>query len=596
MRNRQINIQIFSLFCMCFLLNCSSIVVPESDFLEEVKVTPKNLEYFYDSIRFEVEGKIRLESVMIPWDPMVRLELRSPEKMLDLGVLELQKGLDAYRFKKVFRIHYEPWMDASLLEIKFNQGQKDISEAEELKVLAKGILITPLLAKVGKVYPNEPIPEVGLYIPTGVAAIDMTRTGVFEVLYNVGSSKFDLTPTNVEVIENLKTFITENPSIISIKITGIQSPESSEGKNSSLGKDRADNLYRYLAESGIIMRDSMTEVTSRWNDWFDFRLLLRDYSKISTQRKDEYYSVLLNGSEFLDQLEQLKKISEFSTVSRDLYPRLRAARVEIESKPLAGLDQNKALELQKILVENKEGTSLSLAEWSIAGEFSPRLQDKEVIYTKMTALFRSTIPYNNLAVVKMRMAQRTLDPEIKSELWEEAMGLLNQASRMETNSYVMHNQGQIMIFMGDYWGAYKKLSDASILTKNKDFLKVNEGLRGALDIIRGDYKLATLRFDYPYTHAKDYFNKGLAYFLIKDYVNANLSFEESVIADRGYGYGYYGLAMVASENGQKEVAIIQLKKAIDTNKLIFERALIDPVFDGIRSEQAFYDIFRKDIF
>jgi hypothetical protein len=44
------------------------------------------------------------------------------------------------------------------------------------------------------------------------------------------------------------------------------------------------------------------------------------------------------------------------------------------------------------------------------------------------------------------------------------------------------------------------------------------------------------------------------------------------------------------------VAIIQLKKAIDSNELIYQRALIDPVFEEIRSEQAFFDIFRQDIF
>jgi hypothetical protein len=84
--------------------------------------------------------------------------------------------------------------------------------------------------------------------------------------------------------------------------------------------------------------------------------------------------------------------------------------------------------------------------------------------------------------------------------------------------------------------------------------------------------------------------------LAKDYGNASLSFEESVIADRNYGYGYYGLAMVAAKSAQKEVAIIHLKKAIDSNELIYQRALIDPVFEEIRSEQAFFDIFRQDIF
>ena len=596
MQNRRVNNQIFGLLGLFFLLSCSSIIVPESNFLKEAKATPTILEYLRDSIRFEVEGRIPVESVMTPRNPIVRLEMRSPENSLDLGTIELQKEFDAYRFKKSFIVPYSAWMDASFLELQFNQGEKNLPKPDERKVLAKGVVTTPLLAKVGKVNPNEPIPDVGLYIPTGTAAIDLSRSGAFEVLFKPGSSKLDLSTSNKDAIENLRNFITENPNILRLRITGIQSPEPAEGKTSKLGSDRAAEVYRYLAASGFMLRDSLTEVKSRWNDWFDFRLLLRDDTRISTQRKDEYYSILLNGSEFLEQTAQLKKVAGFSEISRSLFPRLRAVKIEIEAKSLPGLDQDQAMELRKILDENRIGKSLDLAEWAIAGEFSPRLQDKEAIYSKMTELFRSALPYNNLAVVKMRQAQRTLDPEVKDKLWEEANGLLIQASRLETSPYVLHNQGQILTLKGEYWEAYKKLSDASVLSRDPNFLKINESLRGALDVIRGDYRLATLRFDYPYSDAKDFFNKGLAYYLAKDYGNASLSFEESVIADRDYGYGYYGLAMVAAKSAQKEVAIIQLKKAIDSNELIYQRALIDPVFEEIRSEQAFFDIFRQDIF
>src|SRR5690606_6326890 len=166
-----------------------------------------------------------------------------------------------------------------------------------------------------------------------------------------------------------------------------------------------------------------------------------------------------------------------------------------------------------------------------------RLEDKARIYSKMTELYRSVIPYNNLAVVKMRQAQRTLDQATKDQLWKEANQLLNQAAKISTDPYVMHNQGQIMVLQGKTWEAYKNLSDASVLTRNEDFLKYNESLRGALDIIRGDFKLATLRFDYSYTEPKDFFNKGLAYFLSGDLANASLSFEESVMVGRNYGYG-----------------------------------------------------------
>jgi hypothetical protein len=357
--------------------------------------------------------------------------------------------------------------------------------------------------------------------------------------------------------------------------------------------ERALVIQKRVKAEGLVFRDSLVEVKSRWKDWFDFRLLLRDYSKISTQRKDQYYSILLNGADFITQSQQLKKMPGFEQVSRDLFPKLRAAKIEIVAKPVPGLDQVQSASLKEALEKEGSNNTLAQLDWAIAGETSPRLDDKAEIYSKMTELFRSALPYNNLAVVKMRQAQRTLEDSVKSKLWNDAYRLLDQALKIETNPYVLHNQGQILVLQGKAWEAYKKLSDASVLSRDPDFLMVNESLRGALDIMRGDYKLAILRFDYPFIEPSNLFNKGLAYFLAKDYSNASLSFEESVLAGRNFGYGYYGLAMVAALSGQEELALIQLQKAIESSEQIYQKALIDPIFEELRQNQDFFEIFKS---
>lgn len=584
---------ILNIFLLGILTSCGSRIMSGSNFLADSKISPSKLEFFRDSIQFEVSGVIPIQSVMSPKNPQVSLHLVSKERSMSLGKLPLTKNFEAYRYSESFKVAYEPWMEFGTMELHFNQGENQSKIPQETKLLAKGVITTALLAKVGNVFADEPIPDVGLYIPTGVAAIDQSKSEAFEILFAAGSSEINLTRSTAATLEKLRQFITQNPSIKRIRITGIQSPEASEGKSSALGDRRAKAVYDYLIESGFLLKDSTTELKSRWNDWFDLRLLLRDYSKISTQRKDQYYDVLLNGSDYLSQLKQLTGIAGFQQVSKDLFPKLRAAKIEIEAKPLAGLNQEQALALRRALKEGVGGRNLDLLEWSQAGEFTPRLTDKAEIYTEMTELFRSALPYNNLAVVRMKEAQQTLDIDAKEKLWDEASWLLNQAARLETNPYVLHNQGQILIFQGRYWDAYKKLSDASVLTKNEDFLKINESLRGALDIIRGDYRLATLRFEGSYSDAKNLFNKGLAAFLAKDYANANLAFEQSVIADREYGYGFYGLAMIAMETGQKEVAMIQLQKAIATSENLYQKALLDPFFEEIRDEPGYFELLKR---
>ncbi|WP_158530520.1 hypothetical protein [Algoriphagus yeomjeoni] len=560
--------------------------------MEDSQVIPGKLEFIRDSVRFEVTGTIPIESVLSPKNPKVNILFKSSENSLLFEELELTKNVSYYSYSKEFVLAYEPWMEGAFLEVQFFQGKKAQEEPYQKKVLARGVITTPLLAKVGKVNFDEPIPQVGLFISTGVMDTDLSRSKEFLIKFDAGSSSIKMNSANAQVIADLKNFLTENSSVLSFKITGVQSPENAEGSSSKLGMDRAEAVNKLLKESNITIRDSLIEVTSRWNDWFDFRLLLREYEKISTQRKDQFYAVLLDEADYQTQAQGLRKITGFNQVAGDLFPSLRAAKIEVVAKPLPGLNQAQSLVLQKALEQSTASSELDMADWAIAGETTPRLEDKAKIYSKMTELFRSVIPYNNLAVVKMRLAQRTLDQETKDLLWKEANDLLYQAAKIDTNPYVLHNQGQIMVLQGKTWEAYKKLSDASVLTRNEDFLKYNESLRGALDILRGDYKLATLRFDYDYTEPKEFFNKGLAYYLSKDFSNASLSFEESVMAGRNYGYGFYGLALIAAQSGQAEVALLQLDRAIHASELLYQKALVDPIFEELRSSEEFFQIFR----
>lgn len=570
-------------------------LVPETDYLSETKLSPAKLRFHRDSIKFTLSGEIPVVSVLLPRNPKLRLVLKYSDQLLDLGYLDLAKEVSAYTYKSSFALLYEPWMETASLELQFFQGKKETGIPFETKIVARGVITAPLMAKVGQVQPDEPIPQVGMYMPTGLLDRDLTKSRTFTFLFGPGDAVFDASyRKNLSQLEELRNFLTENPSITSVKVTGLQSPEREESGNSQLGMQRAESLSAYLKEKQLVSQATEVALGRRWNNWFDFRLLLRDYSGLSTQQRDKYYDILLNGELYETQREELRQIPGFERVSRELYPQLRSAKLELSARPVQGLDIRESQKLQQALVEDGLNAELDVMDWALAGETAPRLEDKDKIYIKMTQLFRTALPYTNLAVVKMRQAQRSLDINEKDSLLLRAEILLRQAERIETSPYILHNLGQILVLRGENWEAYKKLSDATTLTRNEDFLKVNESLRGALDIIRGDYKLATLRFDYDYSEPKDFFNKGLAFYLAEDYANATLNFEESVFARRDYGYGFYGLAMVAAASKQKEVALIHLSKAVGVNELLYQRALVDPVFEEIRASGDFFEIFSSD--
>jgi tetratricopeptide (TPR) repeat protein len=589
----QFNYRMFNILVILFLLSSGSlfsksIIVPENKFLKDVQLTPGKLKLEGDSIRFTVKGSIPIESVLTPKNPKVKLTFHAEGNQLDLGEFELKRGVSSYEYEKRYALKFEPWMTGATLEVFFFQGKKENQAAFEKQVLAKGIIAPQLMVKLGEVYPDEPIPVVGLFITSGNLDKDIARNEEFVFQFDPGSSTYKSGAANSEALKKLDAFLEANPDVQGIKITGIQSPESTEGKNSALGMSRAESVKKMLGARVNSLPESHLKLSSRWNDWFDLRLLLRDYKGISTNRKDELYAVLMNQETYLEQNDRLRKVPGFSQVAQDLYPKLRVAKVEITSKPRSGLDMQQSIKLKDALSRNDGTNALSFAEWTLAAESTQSIEEKAAIYSKMTEFFRSPLPYNNMAVVRMRQAQRTLDPGSKEVLWEEAMRLLTQAYRIEPTPQTLHNQGQVMALLGDYWGAYKKLSDASTLTLNPDFLQHNEALRGALDILRGDYKLATLRFDYRFTDPKDYFNKGLAYYMVGDYPNANMAFEESVVQGRSFGYGYYGLAMIAAAGGQNEVALIQLKKAIAANRQLSQRAFQDPLFEELRNSPEFF--------
>jgi len=66
-----------------------------------------------------------------------------------------------------------------------------------------------------------------------------------------------------------------------------------------------------------------------------------------------------------------------------------------------------------------------------------------------------------------------------------------------------------------------------------------------------------------------------------------------VIQNRSFGYGYYGLALLAVNAGQKEVALIQLQRAVSLNEELYRWMLYDPSFEEIREMDDFFDSSEK---
>lgn len=579
------NLKIFLLSSLFFLLCIEAYSRQVNDvYTENAKIKPEKLTLFADSVRFSLKGTIPIISGLIPRNPRLRLVLKSLTNKEDFGELILKKNVSTYSYDQSFVFLYEPWMEESYLELQFFQGSKKNEEPGEKKILAYGIVTTPLLMRKELGNKQDGVFGSGMFIPSASVGYSIEENLKLEFFFRPGTSLFESTEANQKALRILDQFLVKNSSISNVKITGIQSPELSEGRNSKLGMDRALSFKTVLQKRGLDVDDNLIQLDSRSNSWIDFKENIDSHPNLTSDQKKEYQAVLSSGLDFLDQNIRLKKIQGFEEVSKELFPRLRVAKLEIHGKQIWGLDPVKLKRLRELLSDQVGINTLKEIDWEIAGEYAETLDDKELIFSKMISFFKTSTSLNNLAVVKMRQAQLKTSQQEKEKLLKEADLLLSDALQIDNNPFVLYNQAILLIEKGENWDAYGKLSTASNLSTNLEFKVEIENLRGFLDVLRGDYKLARIRYNYPSTDPVFLFNKGIAYFLAEDLATASIAFEESILADRQFGFGYYGLALVAARSGLDDIAWIHLQNAINSNEEIYHRAKFDPMMESVRKK------------
>ena len=571
---------IIRLFCLLFVFFSAEQKLCSQQaplkYLGSIELAPQKLRLEKDSIRFLISGKLAIGSGLLTKQPEVRLRLLAKYDSLDLGRVDLNNQTGISTLQKKVALYFQPWMEEASLVLDFSLGKNKPSV--ETKILAKGVHAPQLLVRLGQYLPGETVPRVGRYdFPEkSVEAIPQTKAIYFR--FEPGKSDWLADSENQKAKMELAKFLEQNPEVVSLKITGLQSPEQAEGRTSQLGYRRAEQMGQKLQEFFPGISKDQINLQSRWNDWLDFRVHLSNYSEIPEQTKAQYYKELDAEGTYFEKGLRMRAIPDFERVAAAIYPKLRSALVELTAKPVVGLNrQKKNLLRESLAVDGKN--KLSYTDWELAAASTSSLDEKAFLYASMIKWFASPAPFINLAVVRMQQGQELEDNESRVVLWEEAARLLEAANQMQVTPLGLYNGGQLKVLRGEFWDAYKILSEAFVLAKEDASLShAIESLRGALDVQRGDYKLALLRFGYPMVSAEYWFNKGLAYYLIGDYQGANTAFEASVLAKREFGYGYYGLALVAMELGQLESAHFYFEKAITANIGLKQKIAIDPIF------------------
>ena len=185
------------------------------------------------------------------------------------------------------------------------------------------------------------------------------------------------------------------------------------------------------------------KIGSRWNDWFDFRLFIAADSNLSEAQKSVYFEILREQWSYFYQATQLKALPGFEEVAAQIYPKLRAVKVEVTAMPATGMTKNQKAYLQEVSLPEAKNP-WTYEEWVEVVAACHRLDEKLWVWTSMWRWYQEPSVLSNLAVVRMRQSQAVDDLGSKEILWEEAARLLAEANRLKEDPLTLYNHGQLL--------------------------------------------------------------------------------------------------------------------------------------------------------
>lgn len=586
---------LFAFLYLIYLSACSPRLQSIDDMLDGVKVNPEVLVLHRDSVKFTIAGSIPLKYLSKDARILLYPEYIYDGKVFRLGEIIPFDGvynqtITEAKFTSNYLIPFLPGMEKGELQIRSVYQAKNKLYAGSVQKIGVGVITTPMLARFGQVRIDQPIPEIGIYLTRDFSGINSSENRQYDVNFMLGSDRLvgNQLPSN---LQNVLQRGERGKIIRSVRIVGLHSPEFDDTKDHNLAEKRAQSLRLRIDN---LRKGLPAEISFRKNDWFDFRVLLSEYQGIDEKLKERYFDVLTSNASYESKLGSLRKLPQYTKVAKDLYPKLRAATVSITFSSTDFSNPEIAASVYRLLMEGKPLDGFSQEHLIYAGEKAIRLQEKEMIYRKLIALYPSVLAYNNLGVVYINQAQREINIEKRKELIQSAIRMFRQANDLQTTAQVYHNLGRAYILQQNFFEAYVAVSQASgmNMSAEKEFIRMNEALRGALDIVNGDYRLALIRFQQAPENEENLFNKGLAYFLTSDYTNALIAFEESIQMNRSSGFGFYGLAMVSAVTRDHGAVYEYIRKAVNVNEFLRAQASKDLTFYSYFEDEKFLKAIR----
>ena len=393
-----------------------------------------------------------------------------------------------------------------------------------------------------------------------------------------------------------EAFIAEKNVTRTVTITGTHSPEGPERINSKLSESRAkviENYYKRMMDK-YDYTDAAGEIRFILKpvieDWTEFKAALADYDGISSEGKSEMLSIVNGPGSFEDKEDRLQKVNGYKKVFKDIYPPLRSAKTEILRVKEKITDAEISVLAKGITKNEVSADTLSIEELMYAASLTPSLEEKEAIYKAAIKKEDSWNAHNNLGAVYIANAME--NPSEAANYAQQAETQFDIANNKKASAEAFVNLGSVYLFQGNKAKARESLGKASTMSGNNELTAGMNGVAGSVNIMLAYYENAVKELSGSEETSVNMFNKGLAYILTKDYQNAVTAFGEATDLDDGNAKAYYGMAVAYARMNNGSKASEMLKKAVDNDASLKERAATDLEFVNFAGSAEFVDALK----
>ncbi len=449
---------------------------------------------------------------------------------------------------------YEDDMMMSELFVKISADMKGKTAVFEDVKLADGIIATPNLVAIA--------PKTLTFSDKFQRVIP--EEYVTDIKYTINKANVRKSEVKKEDVVGMTDFLkaagaNERVELKNIEISAYASPDGELDLNTKLSEKRKGTAEKYLGgqlkKADIDATEELLSMMSTAEDWDGFKALM-EASEI--EDKEMILRVLSMHSDPEVREQEIKNLSAvFEVIAEQVLPELRRSKFTVSVENIGWSDE----ELTGLWASNPD--TLNLEELLYTATLVEDVAVKEAVYMKATEVSPKCLRAHN----NMGWAQ------FEQEKYDAAESSFLAAKELKDLDIINNNLGAVALVKGDIAKA-EELFTAS-LGAGKE---VNYNL-GIVNIIKGDYPNAI-----SYFGSTPSYNAGLASFL-DNHSETAMRIVAGLECDGAPKY--YLMAVIAADQDKPEVAIENLKLAVEKDASLKERAKKDLEFAKLFNDAAF---------